>query len=87
MNFLILQIISQAARERKVLRIIYVEKDGSSEGWRHVEPYSLSNDDAEQGLFAWDRSKNGIRRFSIDRISQAELSLESYIPRYPIEII
>jgi len=87
MNFLILQIISQAARERKVLRIIYVEKDGTSEGWRRVEPYSLSNDDGEQGLFAWDISKNGIRRFSIDRINQAEISSEIYAPRYPIEII
>lgn len=87
MNSLILEIIKQAARERKILHIIYIEKDGSTEGWRYIEPYSFSKDDGEDGLFAWDIYKNGIRRFSINRISQAELSLEDYMPRYPIEII
>lgn len=87
MNYQILDTIKQAARSRQILRIIYIEKDGTSEGWRYVEPYSFSKDDGEQGLFAWDRAKNGIRRFSIDRISQAEISSETYTPRYQIEIL
>ena len=87
MNCQILETIKQAARTGRILRIIYIEKDGASEGWRYVEPYSFSKDDGEQGLFAWDRAKNGIRRFSIDRISQAETTSESYTPRYQIEII
>ena len=69
-----------------VLRIIYIEKDGTSEGWRYIEPYSFSNDDGEDGLFAWDVSKGGIRRFSLDRISQTEITDQNYNPRYPIEI-
>ena len=87
MNYQILDTIKQAARSKQVLRIIYIEKDGTTEGWRYVEPYSFSKDDGEQGLFAWDRTKNGIRRFSIDRISQAEISSENYAPRYQIEIV
>ncbi|OGG42631.1 hypothetical protein A3I34_00085 [Candidatus Jorgensenbacteria bacterium RIFCSPLOWO2_02_FULL_45_12] len=87
MSYQILDTIKHAARSRQVLRIIYIEKDGTSEGWRHVEPYSFSKDDGEQGLFAWDRTKNGIRRFSITRISQAEISSETYTLRYQIEIL
>lgn len=87
MHYQVLETIKRAARGKNILRIIYIEKNGTTEGWRYVEPYSFSTDDGEQGLFAWDRAKNGIRRFSIDRISQAEVSLEIYTPRYQIEIL
>lgn len=86
MNYQILEIIKQAAVSRLILRIIYTEKDGTSEGWRYIEPYSFSNDDGEDGLFAWDVLKGGIRRFSLDRINQAEMTNQSYNPRYLIEI-
>jgi predicted DNA-binding transcriptional regulator YafY len=82
----ILDTIKQSARERKILKIIYYEKDGFSDGWRYIEPYSFSHDNGEGGLFAWDISKNGIRRFSIDRIHNAEITEDSYNPRYEIEI-
>jgi len=78
--------IKKAAKEEKILKIIYLEKDGTSEGWRYVEPYSFSYDDGEGGLFAWDISKNGIRRFSVDRITNAEITEDSYNPRYEIKI-
>jgi predicted DNA-binding transcriptional regulator YafY len=68
------------------LRIIYTDKDGTSEGWRYVEPYSFSHDQGEDGLFAWDISKQGIRRFAFDRINQIEVTGQPYQPRYPIEI-
>lgn len=85
-DYQILEKIKQAAKSRKVLRIIYIEKDGTSEGWRYVEPYSFSHDHGTEGFFAWDRSKNGIRRFSLNRIEQAEVTEESFIPKYNIEI-
>ena len=86
MNHQILEIIKQAATARKVLRIIYIEKDGTSEGWRRVEPYSFSHDQEEEDLFAWDINKNGIRRFLTCRINEAEITDEMFYPRYPIEI-
>jgi len=86
MNNQILEIIKQAAESKKILRIIYIEKDGTSEGWRYVEPYSFSHDDGEDGLFAWDIGKGGIRRFSMDRINDAQITDETYNPRYEIEI-
>lgn len=87
MSYQILETIKQAAGSRKVLRIIYIEKDGTSEGWRYVEPYSFSHDHGADGLFAWDRSKDGIRRFNLARIEQAEIMEENFIPKYNIEII
>lgn len=82
----IIDTIKQSARDRKVLKIIYREKDGTSEGWRYVEPYSFSHDHGEDGFFAWDISKGGIRRFSIDRINDAQITDETYNPRYEVEI-
>lgn len=86
MNQFIIDTIKQAARGRKILRIIYIEKDGASEGWRHIEPYSFSKNEGEQGLFAWDISKSGIRRFSLERITQVEITGQTYMPRYTVEI-
>ena len=83
---IILETIKQAGRQQKVLRIMYMEKDGAIDGWRYVEPYSFSHDDGEEDLFAWDRAKNGIRRFTLSRISQADITEESFPPRYPVEI-
>ncbi len=82
----IIEIIKQAARSRNVLKIVYREKDGTSEGWRYVEPYSFSHDQGEDGLFAWDVAKSGIRRFSLDRINDVQITDEVYRPRYEIEI-
>ncbi len=87
MNYDILQKIKDAGGQRKVMRIIYTEKDGTSEGWRYVEPYSFRSSEAgEESLYAWDRGKNGIRRFLLDRIDQAEVVDEIFNPRYPVEI-
>lgn len=86
MNYQILETIEQAAKTRRILRVIYIEKDGTSEGWRYIEPYSFRKDEGEQGLFAWDISKGGIRRFSLKRITQAEITEQGYTPRYVVEI-
>lgn len=82
----IIETIKRAAQERKILKVVYSEKDGTSEGWRYLEPYSFSHDDGEVGLFAWDISKGGIRRFSIERITDVQITDETYNPRFAIEI-
>lgn len=87
MNYQILETIQNAARSRKVLRIIYTEKDGTSEGWRYVEPYSFRGDSESEAMFAWDIHKDGIRRFTLNRIDQAEITSDLYNPRFPIEIL
>lgn len=86
MNSSIIDTIKQAAQERRVLKIIYTGKDGTSEGWRYIEPYSLSHDKGDKALFAWDRGKDGIRRFIIDRIADIEITNETFSPKYSIEV-
>jgi predicted DNA-binding transcriptional regulator YafY len=86
MNFNIIETIKQAARQRKILKIVYIETDGTSEGWRNVEPYSFRDIDGKTSFFAWDIEKNGIRRFILERIQQAKTTNSSFVPRYPIEI-
>lgn len=86
MNSNILEKIKYAARERKVIKVIYLEKDGTSEGWRYIEPYSIKEFKSGKGLFAWDRGKNGIRLFIVDRIRDIEITDEGYDPRYSVEI-
>ncbi len=45
MNYLeILKIIFECARSRETVEIYYPETRKSPEGWREIEPYSLSND-------------------------------------------
>ena len=86
MNLNISDIIKQAANQRRILRIIYIEADGTNDGWRYLEPYSFREADGEKSLFAWDIQKNGIRRFILERIQQAEITDEAFTPRYPVEI-
>jgi len=78
--------IIRSARERRILKIDYRDKDDSSVLRRYVEPYSFTHDDGESGFFAWDIEKNGIRRFSLIRIENAEITEECYSPRYKVEI-
>lgn len=87
MDYQILEKIKQAGRTNTVLRIIYTEKDLTSEGWRYVEPYSFRGEGESQALFAWDRAKDGIRRFTLSRIDNVEITNEHFVARYPIEII
>jgi predicted DNA-binding transcriptional regulator YafY len=81
-----LEIIKKSARERRILKIYYRDKDSNEIGWRYIEPYSFTYDDGEEGLFAWDISKDGIRRFSLDRIDKLEITEQFYSPRYEIKI-
>jgi len=83
----IIEVIRQSAINHTILRIMYTEKEGTSEGWRYVEPYSFRGEAENKALFAWDVHKGGIRRFTLVRINQAEITLENFNPRYPNEII
>lgn len=87
MNYTILDTIKQAGRTKTVLRIIYTEKNGTSEGWRRIEPYSFMGEGESEVLFAWDTQKDGIRRFTLSRINQVESTSDNFTPRYPVEII
>lgn len=78
----ILNTIKQGARGLFILSVEYQEKDGSNEGDRLVEPYSMRDIGTDkEAFFAFDIAKDGIRRFSIDRILKVEITDNKFTPR------
>ena len=84
----ILNTITQGAKGLKILSIEYVEADGSNEGPRLAEPYSMRDMNTEkEAFFGFDIAKGGIRRFKVDRILKVEITNQSFVPRngWPVE--
>lgn len=58
----ILEIISNSAIQKKTVEIYYAKTTNSPEGWREIEPYSISNDigdDKEILIYGKDRLSPG----------------------------
>lgn len=74
--------IIEGAKDRKVLSLVYLEKDGTNDGPRFVEPYSMRDaGTGKEGFFAFDLQKDGIRRFTLSRIISVEVTSKTYSPR------
>jgi len=58
----ILEIIAKAARKMETVEIYYPATENTPEGWREVEPYSLTTDVGEEGehlIYEKDRLSPG----------------------------
>lgn len=78
----IINTISQGAKGLFVLLIEYNEKDGSNEGDRLIEPYSMRDMGTnKEAFFGFDIAKEGIRRFAVDRIVKVEITNQTFAPR------
>ena len=58
----ILKIIAQAAKKSETVKIYYPKTENNPEGWREVEPYSLTTDIGEEGehlVYGQDRLSPG----------------------------
>lgn len=78
----ILNTITEGAKGLSILSIEYQEKDGSNEGDRLVEPYSMRDMGTDkEAFFAFDIAKDGIRRFSVNRILKVEITANKFTPR------
>lgn len=78
----ILNTIAQGGQNLKILSIVYLEKDGTNEGERLVEPYSMRDLGTEkEAFFGFDIAKNGIRRFTVDRILNVKITDRIFTPR------
>ncbi len=82
MNFReILKIISTAARKKETVEIYYPKTENTPEGWRKVEPYSLTNDteeDAEHLVYGKDRMSPG-HIFNGYTVGSGDKHLDSFI--------
>jgi hypothetical protein len=58
----ILKTIAEAAQKRKTVEIYYPKTENTKQGWREIEPYSITNDigeDAEHLVYEEDRLSPG----------------------------
>lgn len=78
--------ITQAARSLHTVVINYADEKGAS-STREVEPYSWRpGKEGSVRFFAFDISKNAIRGFRMDRVSLAQITDRTYVPRWVVEL-
>lgn len=78
-------LIRTAGQNLKTIIINYTEKDGSNEGSREVEPYSLKVKNGIKYFYGHDIKKDGIRGFLYDSINDVQITNNEYEPRWPVE--
>lgn len=78
--------IREAGKSLKILQITYEEKDGTNEGWREVEPYSIKEKGSNRLFFGWDIKKEGIRAFILASILSIKITEKTFSPRFPVEL-
>lgn len=75
------EMIREAARRKRVVRIVYVDKKDNST-WRETEPYEMKDD----LYFGYCLEKEGIRAFRLDQIRSAVMTEKTFAPRWPVKI-
>jgi len=74
------EIIREAGRKRKCVRIVYTDKKGEST-WRETEPYEVK----DYKYFGYCLEKEGIRAFLLENIDSAVMLEREFIPRWPVK--
>ena len=82
-----LDAIRMAASSLHTVNIQYTDAKGAS-SQREVEPYSLrpGKDPGSLRFFAYDPAKSSIRGFRMDRVAVAEVTENTYVPRWVVEL-
>lgn len=73
--------IREAGRKKRVVRIVYVDKKGTST-WRETEPYEIKDD----LYFGYCLEKEGIRAFRLDHIRSAVMTEKTFLPRWHVKL-
>lgn len=84
----VLDLIRQEARANRTVLLTASELDGSVES-REVEAYSLrpgATDSFDDRLFYYCLKKNGIRNSYVSNLISAELTGNTFSPRWPVEL-
>ncbi|MCI0563566.1 MAG: WYL domain-containing protein [Nitrososphaera sp.] len=79
--------ITQAARALHTVIINYTDQKGAA-STREVEPYSWrpGKDPGSIRFFGFDISKSEIRGFRMDRVSLAQVTERTFVPKWVVEI-
>ena len=82
MNTTVWEQIVLGARTNSVVRIIYTKVNGDTLTY-YIEPYSVRDD---KYLFGFNREKNHIEKYIMSNISDAEVTDQTFTPRWEVEI-
>lgn len=74
------EIIREAGRERRVLRVRYTDKQGRPSE-RNIEPYEIRG----ERLWAYCRKRKGIRQFDMNKIENPRVTRHTFFPKYPVK--
>ncbi|MDX6602836.1 MAG: proteasome accessory factor [Solirubrobacterales bacterium] len=77
--------VNEAIGSSRVLELQYYKENEDQFTKRAVEPYRLENGREGWYVECYDLTKDGIRHFKLDRIKEAVLSAETFVPRPEVE--
>ena len=75
------RIVNDAIGKRRVLAIHYYKENEDEFTRREIEPYRLANGPEGWYVASYDRKRQAIRHFRLDRIKEAELTSDGFEPR------
>jgi proteasome accessory factor C len=73
--------VNQAIEGRRVLAIQYYKQNEDEFTKREIEPYRIANGPEGWYVASYDRRREDVRHFRLDRIKEAEVTSESFEPR------
>ena len=76
-----LDLIIREGRANRVVEIAYTDSKGFPT-IREIEPYELRGND----LYGYCLSRNSIRRFDINKITNVRATGRSFSPKWPIQL-
>jgi proteasome accessory factor BC len=81
----IARIVNKAIEDRRVLSIHYYKENEDEFTKREIEPYRLANGPEGWYVASYDRRREDVRHFRLDRIKEARVTSESFEPRPEVE--
>ncbi len=79
------RVVNEAIASSRILELKYYKENEDQFTDRSVEPYRLENGREGWYVECYDRTKDGVRHFKLDRIKEATLSKETFEPRPEVE--
>jgi predicted DNA-binding transcriptional regulator YafY len=77
--------VTDAIARRRVLAIHYYKENEDEFTKREIEPYRLANGAEGWYVASWDRKRDDVRHFRLDRIKEATITRQTFEPRPEVE--
>ena len=77
--------LSQGIKQRRLVEVEYVKVGEETAALHHVEPYWLERQLPHWYVHTWDRTRDGVRSFRLDRMLSARLASDRFEPREGFE--